>query len=204
MYIHKGIVLSESSSTTSDSIMAYTLASVILIHGLVSQQPRRLSWIVLIHSEFELHEQLFSQNPSPNIIRPAQITPNLFEEPKLMPSPIYSRSLSSSPPRANLTPEQRELKRQRDHARRDSKTQMRRERSTSNTSNPYVVSQNTSPDLLPKNIPEYANSLTPSPLLSQGSLQNSPALGSTGFLSPYPAQVNEQVPSDIYTTVFTM
>lgn len=152
--------------------------------------------------QFEMHEQFMPHNPSPGL-SPGQLTPNLYDEPKLM--PIYARSPSSSPPRASLTPEQRELKRQRDHARRDSKTRVRRERSTSNTSNPYLSSQAGSPDLLPRTVPEYPGALTPSPLLSQDSLQNSPALGSTNFLAPYsPPLNNNQAPSEMYGPVFTM
>ncbi|OTA58404.1 hypothetical protein K449DRAFT_436771 [Hypoxylon sp. EC38] len=45
--------------------------------------------------------------------------------------PSGSRSLTSSPPRFSLTPEQRELKRQRDQARRDSKTTARARRAMS-------------------------------------------------------------------------
>ncbi|KAI1412166.1 hypothetical protein F5Y13DRAFT_48260 [Hypoxylon sp. FL1857] len=45
--------------------------------------------------------------------------------------PSGSRSLTSSPPRFTLTPEQRELKRQRDQARRDSKTTARARRAMS-------------------------------------------------------------------------
>ncbi|KAI1775257.1 hypothetical protein F4818DRAFT_441356 [Hypoxylon cercidicola] len=48
--------------------------------------------------------------------------------------PSGSRSLTSSPPRFTLTPEQRELKRQRDQARRDSKTSVRARRAMSNYS----------------------------------------------------------------------
>jgi hypothetical protein len=143
-----------------------------------------------------MNEQ-FIQHPTQGLSQ-AQLTPNLYEEPKLM--PMYSRSVSSSPPRPTLTPEQRELKRQRDHARRDSKTQIRRERSTSN---PYVVSQNNSPNMMPSPLPEYSNSLTPSPLLSQGSLQNSPAMQSTSFLNPYSPQINQE-PTDMYGPVFTL
>jgi hypothetical protein len=147
-------------------------------------------------------------NPSP-MLSPGQLTPHLYEEPKLL--PMYSRSLSSSPPRSAiaapaLTPEQRELKRQRDHARRDSKTQIRRERSKSSNSSSthYVVSQNPSPDLLPKDFPQYATRLTPSPLLSQGSVQNSPALGSAGFMNSYSTPIPEEASSDMYGPVFSM
>ncbi|KAI0011280.1 hypothetical protein F4779DRAFT_615749 [Xylariaceae sp. FL0662B] len=45
--------------------------------------------------------------------------------------PSGSRSLTSSPPRPTLTPEQRELKRQRDQARRDSKSSVRARRAMS-------------------------------------------------------------------------
>ncbi|KAI0205037.1 hypothetical protein F4808DRAFT_320516 [Astrocystis sublimbata] len=48
--------------------------------------------------------------------------------------PSVSRSLTSSSPRPILTPEQRELKRQRDQARRDSKTSVRVRRGMSNSS----------------------------------------------------------------------
>jgi hypothetical protein len=156
--------------------------------------------------EFDMHQDFLSQNPSPGL-SPGQLTPAVFDEPKLM--PVYARSLSSSPPRGSLTPEQRELKRQRDLTRRDSKTRIRRDRSASNQSNPYIVSQTGSPDLLPRNLPEYANSLTPSPLLSQGSLQASPALGSNSFLAPYSPPLNQgglndQTTSDMYGPVFSM
>jgi hypothetical protein len=49
--------------------------------------------------------------------------------------PMGSRSVTASPPRANMTAEQRELKRQRDQARRTSKEASRIRRSSSN---PYV------------------------------------------------------------------
>lgn len=140
--------------------------------------------------------QISSPHLSPNILSP-------YEDPKM--SPVYARSLSSSPPRATLTPEQRELKRQRDHARRDSKTRARRERSTSN---PYVVSQRTSPEILPRTLPEYTANLTPSPLLASGPLppqsQPSPALSNSSYLTPYSPQFPENGSSDIYGPVFTM
>ncbi|TVY47154.1 hypothetical protein LOCC1_G002591 [Lachnellula occidentalis] len=152
---------------------------------------------------FEMNDQFIPQISSPHL------SPNIlsYEEPKMM--PIYARSISSSPPRTSLTPEQRELKRQRDHARRDSKTRdrVRRERSTSN---PYVVSQRASPELLPRTLPEYTTSLTPSPLLASGALpsqqqaQPSPALSSSSYLTPYSPQLAENGQSDMYSPVFTM
>lgn len=51
-----------------------------------------------------------------------------------MTPPSTSRSATSSPPRGILSPEQRELKRQRDQARRDSKTSVRARRALSGAS----------------------------------------------------------------------
>lgn len=51
-----------------------------------------------------------------------------------MTPPSTSRSSTSSPPRGMMTPEQRELKRQRDQARRESKTSVRARRAMSSTS----------------------------------------------------------------------
>ena len=151
--------------------------------------------IILTGSDFDMsvnNQQFFPPTSSPSIT--GTLTP--FEEPK--PMPMYQRSLSSSPPRGNLTPEQRELKRQRDHARRDSKTRIRKERSASN---PYVISQNPSPDVLPGTLPEYASSLTPSPLLSHGS----PALGNNPYISTYSSQLGgDGGQSDLYGPVYTM
>lgn len=51
--------------------------------------------------------------------------------------PSISRSVTASPPRGSLTPEQRELKRQQDHARRDSKLHARSQRAGSGSSSVY-------------------------------------------------------------------
>lgn len=80
--------------------------------------------------------------------------------------PTYAKSLSSSPPQAIFTPEQRELKRQRDLARRESKSKQRRERSTSN---PYSISHNTTPDLLPRSISGFPTTLAPSSIHTESS-----------------------------------
>ncbi|KFY57467.1 hypothetical protein V497_05551 [Pseudogymnoascus sp. VKM F-4516 (FW-969)] len=64
-----------------------------------------------------------------------------------------SRSISSSPPRGMFTTEQRELKRQRDQARRGSKAQIRRDRSSSNS---YHQSLSTTPDILPRTLAAYS------------------------------------------------
>ncbi|KAI6249789.1 putative C2H2-type zinc-finger transcription factor [Erysiphe necator] len=143
--------------------------------------------------QFELHDQLFSPLNSPG---------NLYEEPELLTSSTYSRSPSSSPPHSRLNIEQRELKRRQDQVRRESKVSMRRVRSASRNSCHYSLSQRTSPDLLPKS--EYSNNGTPSPLLSQFSIQNSPALSSTPFLSSYSPPINAQLPTEIYGQPFTL
>jgi len=54
-----------------------------------------------------------------------------------MTPPSISRSVTASPPRGSLTPEARELKRQQDHARRDSKLHARNHRAGSNSSSVY-------------------------------------------------------------------
>jgi hypothetical protein len=124
------------------------------------------------------------------------------EDPKFM--PMYPRSVSSSPPRGSLTPEQRELKRQRDHARRDTKDRMRRERSTSN---PYTQSPRASPEMMSKSLSsDYISTLAPSPLLShssQGSpnLSNISNISSPAYLAPYTPQLDG---GDMYGGVFPM
>jgi hypothetical protein len=66
-----------------------------------------------------MSDEFLPQQLSPGISS-GQLTP--YDDSKL--KPIYARSLSPSPPRGSLTPEQRELKRQRDWARRESKIRM--------------------------------------------------------------------------------
>ncbi|KAK3366946.1 hypothetical protein B0T24DRAFT_682115 [Lasiosphaeria ovina] len=51
--------------------------------------------------------------------------------------PSASRSVTGSPPRGTLTPDQRELKRQRDHARHNSKMNVRNRRTGSSSSSVY-------------------------------------------------------------------
>ncbi|TAQ84839.1 hypothetical protein B7494_g6843 [Chlorociboria aeruginascens] len=143
--------------------------------------------------QFEMHEQFLSHHDLSPGLSPGTLSP--YDE--IKPSPIYARSLSSSPPRAGLTPEQRELKRQRDHARRNSKSRIRRERSPSNSYS--VSSQKTTPDLLPRTLPDYSNSLAPTPLLSQ----TPDSISHPSYLSQYSphGQVSEP---EMYGPVFTM
>ncbi|KAK4117197.1 hypothetical protein N656DRAFT_20837 [Canariomyces notabilis] len=110
--------------------------------------------------------------------------------------PSGSRSVTASPPRSTLTPEQRELKRQRDQARHSSKLQARGRRTdsasstysppvtladltTSAPSMPVYTSAPTQISLLAEPSPQY---LPPySPPLPDHSQQNM-------FTSPYPQQ----------------
>lgn len=130
-------------------------------------------------------------------LAPGSLTP--MDDPRLMPD--YTRSLSSSPPRATLTPEQRELKRQRDHARRDSKSRLRRDRSPTQ---PYTLSNNTTPDLMPRNLPEFTNGLAPPPIISPSPVlaQTSPAPTAT-YVSQYsPPPLSGTAPPDMYGPVY--
>ncbi|KAF7949775.1 uncharacterized protein EAE97_003284 [Botrytis byssoidea] len=153
--------------------------------------------------QFEMNEQFIQQHDlSPHMsphMSPGQLSP--YNE--LKPTPMYARAISDSPPRASLTAEQRELKRQRDHARRETKTRQRRERSLSN---PYA-SNRTTPDMLPRTLPDHysnSNSLAPTPLLSQGPSNH--GLPSPSYLAPYSPQVSvtDTTSSDMYGPVFTM
>jgi len=68
----------------------------------------------------------------------------------------------SSPPQGNLTLKQRELKRQRELSRRDSKVNHRWDRSTSN---PYLLSPSPSPpEMMSRTLSEYSNHSLQTPI----------------------------------------
>ncbi|KAF6840070.1 hypothetical protein CPLU01_01385 [Colletotrichum plurivorum] len=94
--------------------------------------------------------------------------------------PSGSRSVTSSPPRGTLTPEQRELKKQRDMARRDSKTSVRVRRAGSN---PYVNSPPlTMPDVSgTMGVPVYTTAPAPISLLAEPTT----TMGSSSYLPSY-------------------
>ncbi|EFQ29300.1 uncharacterized protein GLRG_04444 [Colletotrichum graminicola M1.001] len=94
--------------------------------------------------------------------------------------PSGSRSVTSSPPRGTLTLEQRELKKQRDMARRDSKTSQRVRRAGSN---PYVHSPPLSlPDISSTmGVPIYTTAPAPISLLSEPTT----TMGSSSYLPSY-------------------
>jgi hypothetical protein len=120
---------------------------------------------------------------------------------------MYPRSISSSRPTGSLIAEQRELKRPRDHARRDTKECMGRERSTSN---PNTVSTRGSPEMMSKSLSsDYTGTLAPPSLLSQGSrsssnlsnLSNLSSMSSPTFFTPYTPQLDG---GDMYSGDFPM
>ncbi|KFZ07644.1 hypothetical protein V501_06256 [Pseudogymnoascus sp. VKM F-4519 (FW-2642)] len=108
-----------------------------------------------------------------------------------------SRSISSSPPQGMFTTEQRELKRQRDQARRDSKAQIRRDRSSSNS---YHPSLSTTPDILPRTLTGYSQPTTSASISSinlplQQPYMSPPQIPSTQspelYQAPYPIISND-------------
>lgn len=148
-------------------------------------------------SQFEMHDSFSMPQEMNAHMAPEAVSP--YQEPKLLQD--YKRSLSESSPKPMLSPEQRELKRQRDEARRNSKAKMRRDRSPSH---PYTLpSQSATPDLMPRSLPEYASSIQPSPVLSQSGLPQS-----AGFLSSFSHPGSEGPgapgPHDVYTPMYAM
>ncbi|KXH29386.1 hypothetical protein CNYM01_14227 [Colletotrichum nymphaeae SA-01] len=94
--------------------------------------------------------------------------------------PSGSRSVTASPPRGTLTPEQRELKKQRDMARRDSKASQRVHRAGSN---PYIHSPPLSlPDVSSTmGVPVYTTAPAPISLLAEPAT----SMGSSSYLPSY-------------------
>ncbi|KAM0345304.1 hypothetical protein ACHAPU_006703 [Fusarium lateritium] len=110
------------------------------------------------------------------------------------------RSVTSSPPRMSLSVDQREVKRQSDRVRRDSRLVNRMRRANSNS---YAESQS-SPMVLPSataamNIPAYTTAATPVTLMSDGPT----TLSTSTYLQPYsPASLEDQQPhsTSVYPT----
>ena len=131
--------------------------------------PRRImaggegTWASLTHDAvIDSSSALLSQDLS-SYAAEASLTP-----------PSGSRSVTASPPRGALTPEQRELKRQRDQARRDSKTAMRLQRANSGSSSymaspPVSMAELTGSPALPvyTNSPQISLLAEPATTLSQ-------------------------------------
>ncbi|KAH6674053.1 hypothetical protein F5X68DRAFT_41625 [Plectosphaerella plurivora] len=110
--------------------------------------------------------------------------------------PLASRSVTSSPPRAALTPQQRELKRQRDQIRRESKASVRAHRASSN---PYLDSPTLSVSDVPAGmgVPIYSTAPTPLSLLAEPV----PNMAASSYMPPYSSPVPEPSYSDNYSTM---
>lgn len=120
-----------------------------------------------------------------------------------MTPPIGSRSVTSSPPRGTLTPEQRELKRQRDQARRDSKSSMRARRGmstnypTSSPSPPVTMSEFTAAAAMPVYTTAPSQiSLLSEPVTTMGGQPYIPAYSTSPPLS-------DHGPSPLYSNHFS-
>ncbi|KAH8893763.1 hypothetical protein GQ53DRAFT_96896 [Thozetella sp. PMI_491] len=133
-------------------------------------------------------ESLLGHDLSPYATSDSSMTP---------PPSAGSRSVTSSPPRSVLlTPEQRELKRQRDQARRDNKIQVRARRSDSASSvysqSPPVSLADLSP--VPSSLPLYTSAPSGISLLAEPTSMGpnqylppfSPPLPSEPTMFPYP------------------
>lgn len=125
-------------------------------------------------------------------------------DPSLTP-PSGSRSVTASPPRGTLTPEQRELKRQRDQARRDSKVSQRIRRAGSNSSQggydvnspPSTMADLTSSVSLPS-IPVYTTAPTDISLLTEPTTL-APQLVLPPYSPPLPSSTQGMFPSPYAT-----
>ncbi|GAW10941.1 hypothetical protein ANO14919_002790 [Xylariales sp. No.14919] len=121
----------------------------------------------------------------------------------LTPPPSGSRSLTSSPPRhIILTPEQRELKRQRDQARRDSKATVRVRRGMSNNS--YTPAAQSPPVTMHEfssasPMPIYTTAPSQISLLAEPVTTVGPSYMPSYSTSPLPDQGNSQMFSPHYS-----
>lgn len=93
-------------------------------------------------------------------------------------SPTSSRSMTGSPPRTILTPEQRELKRQRDRARRDSRVSARMHRTNSNS---YI----SSPTLSMTDVTSAMSLPVYTTAPASVSLLGGPSMAGQSYLPPY-------------------
>lgn len=99
-------------------------------------------------------------------------------DPSLTP-PSVTSSLTSSPPRHHgFTHEQRELKRQQDRARRDSRQLSRLRRVSSQASYMDSPSMSPIPDVAPLEMPTYSTSAASVSLLSESAPINAPYMPS--------------------------
>lgn len=112
-----------------------------------------------------------------------------------------TRSLSSSPPGNLFNAEQRELKRQRDAARRSNKTRMRREKSETGS---YTTSIVNTPEMVPGGLVSYSSSVPPLSLAAEVPSNISPQ----GYIAPYQASYASSMRSnsghEMYSSDYTM
>lgn len=110
-------------------------------------------------------------------------------DPSLTP-PTGARSLTSSPPRSSLSTEQRELKRQQDKVRRDSRlaSRMRRASSQSYLDSPPPQSMTMSDVSNPMNLPVYTTAPAPMSLLSEPAT----TLNTPSYLPSYNPSMDNQ------------
>jgi hypothetical protein len=143
--------------------------------------------------------------PEPGVTGNSMLGNDFFTESEAsMTPPSYSRSLTSSPPRLSFTPDNRELKRQQDKIRRESKLSSRMRRTSSNSSSSFMDSPPMLPDVTgTMNMPVYtaspaALSLLPEPATSMpnqsylSSYAPMPPMDQTSgqvFSTPYPSSV---------------
>jgi hypothetical protein len=145
-----------------------------------------VSALILIVFDMDMNEQFVNQDIAS--LDPFNISASASS---------YAKSLTSSPPPPLFSPEQRELKRQRDLVRRDSKTQKRRQRAMSN---PYQSSQHSTPDLLPRVL---ANNFSSTMAQQSMTAQSSPTFPNTGYM-PSLAPLSSTESPDLYSTPFPL
>jgi hypothetical protein len=112
-----------------------------------------------------------------------------------------SRSVTSSPPRFTLSTDQREVKRQSDRARRDSRLVNRMHRANSN---PYADSSSSAMGLpsttATMSLPAYTTAPAPVTLMSD----TSPSMSSSTYLQSYSPTLEDQQPpsAPVYPTTY--
>jgi len=155
-------------------------------HGHVCILSQALSSIILIPIVFDMNEPYPNQDMGG--LDPFNMSNNV--------SP-YAKSLSSSPPQPMFSPEQRELKRQREQARRESKVKQRRDRSASNS---YTASQKTTPDLVPRTLVNYSSTIAPSSLPAECS----PTFANTNFMPSMAPQMSSSESPELFGAPFPL
>jgi hypothetical protein len=154
-------------------------------HGHVCILSQAPSSVILIPIVFDMSEPYTNQDMGG--LDPFSMSSNV--------SP-YAKSLSSSPPQPMFSPEQRELKRQRDQARRESKTKQRRDRSASNS---YTASQKTTPDLIPKTLVNYSSTMAPSL-----PAECSPTFANTSYMPSLAPQMSSSESPELFGAPFPL